>query len=40
MTYPGGKFILPELPVRQYEDRDFMDAFKQKGGLEGGLYNE
>lgn len=27
MTYRGERFALPELPVRQYEDGDFTDAF-------------
>ncbi len=27
MTYHGERFALPELPVRQYEDADYMDAF-------------
>ena len=27
MTYHGKRFTLPELPVRQYEDADYMAAF-------------
>ena len=27
MIYPGEKFELPELPVRQYQDEDFFEAY-------------